>query len=466
MRTLRWGSSGEDVRRLQQALADRGYRLEVDGRFGPLTRTAVQAFQSDNDLAADGIAGPATLTALGLASGQEPTGPGTGTGGTGTGGAGALALSLHIGVDRVDPAKYGGWDGALNGCENDARTMTAIAAAEGFTTSQLFTAQATTVNVLAAIADVALRLTSGGTFLLSYAGHGGQVPDRNADGEADQQDETWVLYDRQLLDDELEQAFAAFAPGVSIVMLSDSCHSGTVHRGMDAAQLQYAELKRSFYQELAVPRPGPADQGTLLSFPRPLAAVAADDGTDQRALFARAVGHDLDALALPRGAGERAASRFPGQATRHAGVGLLTRAPDRAAPAGGGGRGERGGGGSEGRADAVATRAMPLGTNTIANELQADVLDAVRAAARTRGPVRASGLLISGCLDSQLSQEVGGNGVFTTTVRKTWADNGFTGSYQAFHRAVAAQMGPTQTPALSLFGAQPEVLAARTPFDR
>jgi metacaspase-1 len=46
--------------------------------------------------------------------------------------------------------------------------------------------------------------------------------------EDDGRDETLCLWDRQLLDDELYLEFSKFAAGVRIVMLSDSCHSGTV----------------------------------------------------------------------------------------------------------------------------------------------------------------------------------------------------------------------------------------------
>ena len=38
-------------------------------------------------------------------------------------------ISLHIGLNRVDPAHYKGWDGALQGCENDANDLRAIAEA-------------------------------------------------------------------------------------------------------------------------------------------------------------------------------------------------------------------------------------------------------------------------------------------------------------------------------------------------
>ena len=57
------------------------------------------------------------------------------------------------------------------------------------------------------------------------------MPDTSSD-EEDAQDETWVLYDRELLDDELYQLWAGFQAGVRIAVLSDSCHSGTVTREM------------------------------------------------------------------------------------------------------------------------------------------------------------------------------------------------------------------------------------------
>ena len=52
------------------------------------------------------------------------------------------------------------------------------------------------------------------------------MPDASAD-EPDRTDETWVLFDRQLVDDELYEMWPQFVPGVRILVLSDSCHSGT-----------------------------------------------------------------------------------------------------------------------------------------------------------------------------------------------------------------------------------------------
>jgi peptidoglycan hydrolase-like protein with peptidoglycan-binding domain len=55
------------VRAVQRALHSRGYALGtpgVDGRFGPLTATAVRRFQATRRLAVDGVVGPRTRRAL------------------------------------------------------------------------------------------------------------------------------------------------------------------------------------------------------------------------------------------------------------------------------------------------------------------------------------------------------------------------------------------------------------------
>lgn len=49
---------------LQQALADKGYNLDVDGVFGVGTEQAVRKFQADNGLDVDGVVGKDTFYAL------------------------------------------------------------------------------------------------------------------------------------------------------------------------------------------------------------------------------------------------------------------------------------------------------------------------------------------------------------------------------------------------------------------
>ena len=134
---------------------------------------------------------------------------------------------MHIGLNSVDPNHYAGWTGDLNACEADAEDMNDIARKQGFLTTLLKTNVATREAVIANIRNAAKTLSGGDIFFLSYSGHGGQVPDMNGD-ELDLQDETWCLYDGELIDDELRLLWGEFAEGVRTLVLSDSCHSGTV----------------------------------------------------------------------------------------------------------------------------------------------------------------------------------------------------------------------------------------------
>jgi Putative peptidoglycan binding domain/NlpC/P60 family len=63
--TLREGSRGDAVRRLQRKLTAQGFKPgPVDGDFGPATDSAVRAFQRAKGLVVDGIVGPKTWSAL------------------------------------------------------------------------------------------------------------------------------------------------------------------------------------------------------------------------------------------------------------------------------------------------------------------------------------------------------------------------------------------------------------------
>jgi hypothetical protein len=145
-----------------------------------------------------------------------------------------LGISLHIGLNRVDPDQYEGWDGQLTACEADAADMAALAKKQGFKSSTLLLTKAATAEAVStAILSAAKALKSGDLFFLTYSGHGGQVDDTNGD-EKDRMDETWVCYDRQFVDDELYASWGKFKSGVRIIVLSDSCHSGTVLRDIPA----------------------------------------------------------------------------------------------------------------------------------------------------------------------------------------------------------------------------------------
>jgi metacaspase-1 len=149
-----------------------------------------------------------------------------------------LGASLHIGLNAVDPKKYSGWDGQLTACEFDANDMQALAKTQGFTkVTKRLTKRATRNRVLADIKAAAAKLKQNDIFFLTYSGHGGQVPNTGNDFEPDGYDESWCLYDGELIDDELYAALNQFAGGVRIFVLSDSCHSGTVLRAANFSAL-------------------------------------------------------------------------------------------------------------------------------------------------------------------------------------------------------------------------------------
>ncbi len=167
----------------------------------------------------------------------------------------ATGISLHIGLNQVDPNHYRDqfnqpWSGDLIACENDARDIQRIALAQRFNPSLLLTASATAVNVLNALDQASRKLVAGDILFVTYSGHGGQVRDLH-DEETDNSDETWCLFDRQLVDDELYAAWGRFQPGVRILVLSDSCHSGTVTKALQRERdqlvraLEEGELPRS-----------------------------------------------------------------------------------------------------------------------------------------------------------------------------------------------------------------------------
>jgi hypothetical protein len=172
----------------------------------------------------------------------------------------AKGLALTIGLNSVDPKHYGGWSGELNACEADAEDMANIGKSRKFTIKALLTKAATRAKVISEISRAARTLKPGDIFMLSYSGHGGQVPDVNND-EPDAQDETWCLYDGQLIDDEIYAHLGKFSQGVRILVFSDSCHSGTV-------------VKLAYYQgTTAAPSSGTSPQGVRYRFMPPDVAL-------------------------------------------------------------------------------------------------------------------------------------------------------------------------------------------------
>jgi hypothetical protein len=158
-------------------------------------------------------------------------------------------ISINIGLNSVDPAHYQGWSGILNACEADAKDMAQLAQTRGFKSKTMLTKEGTRASLAAALTEVAATLESGDICLLTYSGHGGVLPDLNND-EDDGQDETWCLYDGQLVDDELYSLLAKFKGGVRVLVLSDSCHSGTSIKDL---MVQRSQLLTSYLTDFFQP---------------------------------------------------------------------------------------------------------------------------------------------------------------------------------------------------------------------
>ena len=68
------GSSGAEVRAIQEKLKERGlFNVGVTGYYGEQTRAAVLRFQKQQGIKQTGVAGPATLKALGISIGSIPS---------------------------------------------------------------------------------------------------------------------------------------------------------------------------------------------------------------------------------------------------------------------------------------------------------------------------------------------------------------------------------------------------------
>ena len=105
--TLQWGDTGAAVKRLQEALKNRGYYSgKLDSTFGSGVHAAVKAFQKQYGLKADGIAGPATQNLLfNTSASSSDTNPSLKKGSSGT-----EVRNLQYVLSEL-----GYYDGSING---------------------------------------------------------------------------------------------------------------------------------------------------------------------------------------------------------------------------------------------------------------------------------------------------------------------------------------------------------------
>jgi hypothetical protein len=128
---------------------------------------------------------------------------------------------------------YPGTSSDLSGCVNDANDWKSLLEKKGFEVARLLDKEATGKAIREGIRSVIKPARSGDLVVIQYSGHGSFVPDKNGD-EPDGVDECLCPHDLMtkgvITDDELFELYDAKAKGVKLLVISDSCHSGTVAR--------------------------------------------------------------------------------------------------------------------------------------------------------------------------------------------------------------------------------------------
>lgn len=135
-----------------------------------------------------------------------------------------MKKALCVGINN-----YPGTSNDLQGCVNDANDWSELLTGLGFETSQLLDSQATRQNVKIGLAGLVASTRENDVIIFTYSGHGTQVIDLNSD-EGDTYDEAIYVYDGTVLDDDLRVIIDQVHPKASLVVISDSCFSGTVTR--------------------------------------------------------------------------------------------------------------------------------------------------------------------------------------------------------------------------------------------
>jgi hypothetical protein len=149
--------------------------------------------------------------------------------------------ALLVGINKYQ------LDGAdLRGCVNDVRGVAKILRENyGFVERNmriLLNEQATKKGILNGLKWLIENAHPGEELVYHHSGHGSQMPDFNND-EKDKLDEILVPYDMdwndpyQLNDDRLHEIFKRLPMGAFLTMICDTCHSGTMTRGIGAAPM-------------------------------------------------------------------------------------------------------------------------------------------------------------------------------------------------------------------------------------
>lgn len=170
---------------------------------------------------------------------------------------------------------YPGTSAELNGCVNDANDWAEMLGREGYGVHLIHEADKDTA--IAALLSVVREARFGDRIIFTYSGHGTWIPDLDND-EDDRRDEALVMTDYMegglITDDELHSIMSQSRYGVGKLILSDSCHSGTLARMMgDPVQKKPRFLFPSEFLPISEVRVAEIENQVAATKPRPSASL-------------------------------------------------------------------------------------------------------------------------------------------------------------------------------------------------
>lgn len=189
----------------------------------------------------------------------------------------AAAEALYGVVVGIDD--YVGTQNDLSGAVNDAEDIAEALNTAGAKKVTLLTdGAANKAAIKAAFDALVAEAAPGDTIVFSYAGHGGQEKEpEGRGGEIDGLNENFLLADyasdgpgslERIVDDEMfDWLKTADDKNIRVVLVADSCHSGTMYRSAGSKTVRY---RTGTFED-------PDLAGDLLKLPDPKAAVASEE---------------------------------------------------------------------------------------------------------------------------------------------------------------------------------------------
>lgn len=151
-------------------------------------------------------------------------------------GAKAEIYGLIIGVDDY------AYVPSLAGAVNDARDIAETLEGRDADVTLLLDREASRDRIMNEFDRIVGEVKSGDTIVMTFAGHGIQMPEALAGDEPDGMDETFILHGfnvrgdglaERIRDNDIAEMLSRVPGDVAVLMVADSCHSGTMTRSVD-----------------------------------------------------------------------------------------------------------------------------------------------------------------------------------------------------------------------------------------